>query len=341
MNIRDVRPVASFTVARTENDTDASPVPVIKPRRPMPYPNGWFALCHSDELKRGDVRIAPFMGHELVVYRTAQGEAHAVEPYCPHLGAHLGHGGKVDGDALVCPFHGLAFGPDGGCVHAPNGRPPHAALTKWITRERNRLVLVWRDSAGRPPSWEIPEVLAGNGFGSPSQIVDTLDGYAHDPIENSTDVVHFAYLHGFTEVSMAHELRESAIAIDFSARYRGVPLSIRFVNYSPNCLTATATAPSLGVSIFSTIFTTPTAPLKYARRISNSVRVSRFSSLPDWLLKPVYSILTPLADRWIMGNARQDHPIWTNRNYLTHPKLMEGEASMAAFRRWMKQFYPE
>ncbi|WP_081070002.1 Rieske 2Fe-2S domain-containing protein [Burkholderia cepacia] len=341
MDIRDVQPRDSFTIARAGNENEAFPAPVIQPRRPMPYPNGWFALCFSEELKRRDIRIVPFMGHELVVYRTAGGEAHAVEPYCPHLGAHLGHGGKVDGEALVCPFHGLAFGPDGACIHAPNGRPPRAALTKWLTRECNHVVMVWRDSAGRPPSWEIPDVDTGNGFSSPSRIVEFHDGYSHDAIENSADVLHFAHLHGFTVVSMTHEVGESSIVVDFTCQYRGVPVTIHFTNYGVNCLIATSTAPGLGVTVLSKIFTTPTAPLKWTMRVANSVRVARLSSLPDWLLKPINTILTALADRWTMGNARQDDPIWNHRNFLTHSKLIEGEASMAAFRRWMKQFYPD
>ncbi|WP_425436809.1 Rieske 2Fe-2S domain-containing protein [Mycobacterium rhizamassiliense] len=42
------------------------------------------------------------------MYRTKSGLARAIEAYCPHLGAHLGHGGKVLGDELHCPFHAFA-----------------------------------------------------------------------------------------------------------------------------------------------------------------------------------------------------------------------------------------
>lgn len=54
---------------------------LIRGRRVLPYPDGWFAVCFSHELKRGDVRTVPFMGQELVVYRTHAGEAFAVEPF--------------------------------------------------------------------------------------------------------------------------------------------------------------------------------------------------------------------------------------------------------------------
>lgn len=55
-----------------------------------------------------------------------------------HLGAHLGHGGRVQGDIVICPFHGLGFNPAGECVRAPAGTtPPRAQLDLHPTIERN------------------------------------------------------------------------------------------------------------------------------------------------------------------------------------------------------------
>jgi phenylpropionate dioxygenase-like ring-hydroxylating dioxygenase large terminal subunit len=56
----------------------------------------------------GEVLTRQFMDREIVMYRTKSGLARAIEAYCPHLGAHLGHGGKVLGDELHCPFHAFA-----------------------------------------------------------------------------------------------------------------------------------------------------------------------------------------------------------------------------------------
>jgi hypothetical protein len=39
--------------------------------------------------------------------------------HCRHLGAHIGHGGTVNGDRVVCPFHGWEWGPT-----APTGISP-------------------------------------------------------------------------------------------------------------------------------------------------------------------------------------------------------------------------
>ena len=61
-----------------------------------------------------------YFGRELVLFRTESGEAHAVDAYCAHLGAHLAVGGKVEGEGIRCPFHGWCYdGASGQCTDIP------------------------------------------------------------------------------------------------------------------------------------------------------------------------------------------------------------------------------
>ena len=96
---------------------------------------------------------------EIVVWRTERGEARGADAWCPHLGAHLGVGGTVRAESLVCPFHGWEFGPDGRNCAIPysdrtNGR---ATLTTHPVIERNGLVLAWIHPHGAPPTFDVPE----------------------------------------------------------------------------------------------------------------------------------------------------------------------------------------
>ena len=87
---------------------------------PFPaYPNGWFAVLYSDELERGQVENLRYFGKEFVLFRDDEGAAHILDAHCPHLGAHLGHGGKVKGSEIECPFHAWRFGTDGRCTAVP------------------------------------------------------------------------------------------------------------------------------------------------------------------------------------------------------------------------------
>lgn len=326
--------------SRDDMAMDAPPRPIIEGPRSLPWPNGWFALCYSDELRRGNVRIVPFMGSELVVYRTAAGIAHAVSPYCPHLGAHLGHGGKVEGETLVCPFHGLAYGTDGACVHSPFGRPPCVVLEQWLVQERSGMVMVWRDHMGRTPDWEIPDVDT-TGFSPGRGSCQEMGGYAHDLVENSADMKHFAYLHGFTDVAMRHEADRHCLRFILTGCWHGVPLRISMTGHGLGYVLGETDVPRFGVRAITRTFATPTAPLKWMLRWTDVVRVSRLDALPLPLRSALYAVLIVPAHRWFVRVASADFPIWSNRRYLDQPRLMAGENNMAVLRRWMMQFYPD
>ncbi len=73
------------------------------------FARGWFLLMFSEELEPGQVVPMKRFDQELVLFRTESGEAKVLDAYCPHMGAHLGHGGKIEGEGIVCPFHAWKF----------------------------------------------------------------------------------------------------------------------------------------------------------------------------------------------------------------------------------------
>jgi len=117
------------------------------------FPSGWYAVAYSHELPRGGVLARHYFGRELAVFRTASGQAGVLDALCPHMGAHLGHGSRVDGEALRCSMHGFRYDVAGTCVSTPYAPkvPPAARAGAFPVRERNGAVLVWYDAADRPP----------------------------------------------------------------------------------------------------------------------------------------------------------------------------------------------
>jgi len=74
-------------------------------RFPMPrYPNGWAQVAYSEELPPGGVMPLQYFGRDLVLFRTESGAPQVLDAHCGHMGAHLGHGGRVEGDSIVCHF---------------------------------------------------------------------------------------------------------------------------------------------------------------------------------------------------------------------------------------------
>src|SRR3546814_6367094 len=76
-------------------------------RASVTYPTGWFWVAWSHEVSVEDApRPLRYFGRDLVLYRGASGRPVVLDAHCPHLGAHLGYGGSVCDDDIVCPFHG-------------------------------------------------------------------------------------------------------------------------------------------------------------------------------------------------------------------------------------------
>ena len=123
-------------------------------------PSGWYCVAFSHELKRGEVHAVRYFGRELVLYRTAGGVACLHDAHCPHMGAHLGHGGTVEGELLRCPFHGFCFDREGACASTAYGTkpPPAARLGTWRVQEKHGFVLAWYHPRGAAPTWEVPDV---------------------------------------------------------------------------------------------------------------------------------------------------------------------------------------
>jgi phenylpropionate dioxygenase-like ring-hydroxylating dioxygenase large terminal subunit len=145
---------------------------------PHPLPNGWFHLAYGDEVAPGTQKTVRAFGQELVLFRSAAGVLAVADPFCPHLGAHLGHGGRVEGESLVCPFHGWRFGTDGACAEVPYSKrtPPRAWLTIWPSVERNGAVYVWHHAEDKPPFYEVPElpVASEPGWQGPRRLSWTI-----------------------------------------------------------------------------------------------------------------------------------------------------------------------
>ncbi len=130
-----------------------------------------------------------------------------VEATCQHLGAHLGYGGRVVDDCIVCPFHGWTWGPDGQNVAVPEGRTSKRRIEPWPVCERNGIIYLWHDVAGQPPARSMPDLFEDLRDEYPTgeywdlATADSAFEYGDLLIEprvvaeNIVDPIHFRYVH--------------------------------------------------------------------------------------------------------------------------------------------------
>ncbi len=153
--------------------------------------------------------------------RGEDGVARVFDAHCPHLGAHLGHGGTVEGEGVRCPFHGWRYDGAGQCVEVPYAKkiPPKARLAAWRAVERNGLVFVWRHAAGEPSrAGRLPDVaeLRDDAWTAPERREWIVRSTAQEMAENTVDPAHFRFVHRTNTVpeTESAEIRDHMLRVD-------------------------------------------------------------------------------------------------------------------------------
>lgn len=174
-------------------------------RKELPLMHSWYHVASSSELKNGQIITKKLCNTEVVIYRTKAGDIRAIDPYCPHLGAHLGHGGRIVGESIECPFHGWQFDVAGKCTTIPYSEfpaPKRGCLKHKHVREFMGLIMVWFHPEGKGPSFGLDfdnELLDGNWSKSTLNSY-IFDGYIQELVENIIDVGHFPKIHKYDKL---------------------------------------------------------------------------------------------------------------------------------------------
>lgn len=181
---------------------DAAAARIAPPRAHSFHPTDWdvlsrcwFPVARGDAVGAKPVQ-AQLLDLDLVVYRTG-GIARVARNLCVHRGTQLSLG-WVEGDDIVCPYHGFRYGVDGRCTAVPAHPeapiPPRLRLAVLPAVERYGLIwtTVNGDAAdGLPPfeAWDDPDFQP--------ILAPTIDIAAScgRQTEGFLDVAHFAWAH--------------------------------------------------------------------------------------------------------------------------------------------------
>ena len=318
----------------------------------LPIPFGWYRIALSDELAVGQVKPIKYFGKDMVVFRTESGEAKVLDAYCPHLGAHLGHGGKVHGESIACPFHGWQFNGGGQCTAVPYAKnmPPKVAGGKqaiyaYPTVERNQAIFAWYHPQRIEPTFEVEEIPE---FSSPDwELMErrswVFKSSLQETGENVVDIAHFITVHGAAGLPA-----EGGTTV-----YEGASRRSQYVLQVP-ALQADGSLDFSGATVDQHLLSVVNGAGQSYNRFSGSVTtvLSGLSTPIDQEhcelifmfahpknLSDGQRMMAMAAQMEIIRQVEQDIPIWENKVYLESPVLCDGDGPIHQYRKWFRQFY--
>ena len=333
------------------SDSFQAPLPPIG----LAVPSSWYCLGLARELRPGGIWRRRLGGAEIVVFRTETGAPVGLSAWCPHLGADLGVGGKVEGETIRCAFHGFCFGADGACASTPYGKrvPPAAKAATVPLLERHGLILAWHGANNEPPSFVIDDVDTSEWTDWREHTFD-LRGHPQEIAENSVDFGHFAEIHGYTNVRELEPLQTTGPLLQAKygfSRPRAfafqdeIQAEIAIFQHGLGYARVEVVLPKLGLRTRQLVLTMPLGDdrivLRIAMAVHKGLRPGQLHPLLGWL--PAGWLAERIVDRGILGyrdDVAQDIPIWQNKVHLPRPALADGDGPIGAYRKWTRQFYP-
>jgi len=161
------------------------------------YPrNQWWVAATSDEITRQPMQRW-LLDLPVALYRTEAGAVVALDDRCPHRWAPLSRG-WLEGDELVCGYHGLRFSAQGQCTKVPTQDtvPTQACVHAYPVREQGTLVWIWTGDPALANGSE-PPVIDWQTDDGWSVIGGSMEAEANYMLlkENVLDLTHFGYVH--------------------------------------------------------------------------------------------------------------------------------------------------
>ena len=303
------------------------------------FPKGWFTVAWSKDLESGVAKPLRYFGKDLVLFRTDSGAAKVLDAHCPHLGAHLGYGGKVQGESIVCPFHAWRYDANGKCIEIPYASkiPPRAQVACWPLVEKNGVIMVWHDPRGAStPEWEVPDVpfmARDDWFPEQAYAEWTIHSHLQELVENAVDQSHFLCVHSLPEAQV----------FDMSTEGHHMHMNGRFVmerdkeaaklewHFHGVSFGYVHTINPGGIENCQLLMYTPIDEDLVHVRFTTVVKRVKNDDVSRRVLNATNNETIRLFN--------QDIAIWEAKLYRPQPQLAQGDGDFMKYRRWAAQFY--
>ena len=161
-------------------------------------PKQWYVIMDSTQIRGKPVGVVR-MGEQLVFWRDGRGKVNCLRDKWVHRGVQLSRG-KVIGDHIQCPFHGLEYDSSGKVTIIPaNSRntpvPDRFRASGYPTYESHSFVWIWWGE-DPPKDLQPPRFFADiDNSLSYGRVYDHWNAHYSRVIENQLDAAHLPFVH--------------------------------------------------------------------------------------------------------------------------------------------------
>jgi phenylpropionate dioxygenase-like ring-hydroxylating dioxygenase large terminal subunit len=340
-------------------------------QEPSQYLYDWYSPLRSQDVKVGEIKLFKFMGHELVAFRDQNKKITVLDSHCPHMGANLGHDGKIVDGKIQCPFHGLQLNSDGRCVGGAflkkETRLNHIVSVPWVCEEVASSIFIWHGKERTKPTRPLKLLtLDTPEWSNTKSLKPKVSKNTHILFmtENIVDVQHFYSIHFWNIekfIQKPHIDEEGMFRAIIQMNWRplaqnntsilkklGSYFQYSFLFdiaiYGPGIAIAYATIPALGnLSVRIYILMTPINEKDTHIKVVSAVK--KDSKYAAFIPKPLQNVLYDLAAQifCFLGTTdfKGDINIWSHRKFIKSPRLIEEDGPIYLFRKWTLQFWPD
>ncbi|WP_104505477.1 aromatic ring-hydroxylating oxygenase subunit alpha [Acinetobacter indicus] len=159
----------------------------------------WYPVARIQDVSSQPQQVT-LLDVKMALYRTESGDIQLVRDICPHRGVPLSKG-WVEGDEIVCPYHGLHYNRAGKCTKIP-AQPDLTQISERFSLTTFPVVLkyglVWTSLFGRDEQTaNFPVLDTWEDAEHQSILPPCVDiaGSSGRQLEGFIDVAHFAWVH--------------------------------------------------------------------------------------------------------------------------------------------------
>lgn len=188
----------------------------MMPERSFPL-DAWYAAAFDTEVTRA-LLSRKICGKKILFYRKQDGAPVALEDACWHRLLPLSLG-RLQGDDVVCGYHGLAFNADGRCTHMPSQETiaPSACVRSYPVIQRHRLIWVWTGDPALADAAKLPDMhhMDDREWAGDGGVINVACNYRL-VLDNLLDLTHETFVHSDSIGDRA--LAEAPFDVTYNAR---------------------------------------------------------------------------------------------------------------------------